>query len=295
MKISLVTTSVHLPGELERYAQNAKAQGHRDVDLIVVVDRSSANSLDHACEKMSNACVRCSFLDVKSQRALLAERASGLWKHLCFDSRQRRNIGFLQAWLDGAGAMIPGRRSKSQLPSQPAPSCRLLVSPSRPQPCVAPRSHPCLLPQSLRRALRRHLGGIYRHSNRTPSRHCIAHGNPSVTRTRNPGNLQLEFEQELVGYRQTGRLCQALASIPLAGASYLECLGEISAALPAAWPELPRSSGIEIEARNQLLNGIRLWHELFHSLQSTSTANLLQNVNDLSHSAPIPKGVGLKP
>jgi hypothetical protein len=108
----------------------------------------------------------------------------------------------------------------------------------------------------------------------------ISFGLPAVVRDSAPGNLARQLEQELVGYRQTDRFCAALRSIPLSGTSYHECFGQLAAALPTAWKELPKSSGIEIEARNQLLTGMAMWHELIASTLARSTSNLLESVSE---------------
>jgi hypothetical protein len=106
----------------------------------------------------------------------------------------------------------------------------------------------------------------------------ITFGSPGALRNGKNENLQKDLELELVGYRQTSRFCQALRSIQLTSTSYHDCFGEIAAALQSAWPEPLKASGIEIEARSQILNGTRLWHETFANLQAQSRTNLFKNI-----------------
>ena len=393
MKVSLISTSIRVPDSLTLYTENIKAHGHRDVDLIVVGDRSSPPALKDFCARIHSEFLPCTYLDVEAQRRLLADRSPELWKHLRFDSRQRRNIGFLEAWCNGADVVVsidprdepgPGDflgahlqilQSTTGLGLAPSTSwfnqAALLEEANQktfslrgfpialpkaqriptvtpiPKP-VAANSGFCLaasdldaatklqdeihvtgpqpqFPPHLRLstgawapfpvhnlAMRRELIPAYflspfvgRYDDIwagwiiTRIAHhlgqCISFGQPCVHRSSRPTDLQIDFEQELVGYRQSIRFAEALRSIPLQGRSFHECMGEIAAQLAPAWPELPRTSGIEIEGRNQLITGLKLWHEMFAHLQATSTADLLGRVAQESPSSPLHQVVGQTP
>lgn len=114
----------------------------------------------------------------------------------------------------------------------------------------------------------------------------IHFGQPLLEMAPPSSDPQRDFEQELVGYRQSMRLSAALRSIPMSGTSFHECFGQIAAALPSAWPELPGLSGIEIEARNQMLAGLKQWHQLFATVAARSTANLFESIAESQPAQP---------
>jgi len=105
-------------------------------------------------------------------------------------------------------------------------------------------------------------------------------------------NADRDVDQERVGYRQSRRLSNALRSIRLSGTSFHECFGQIAAALPLAWPELPAMSGIKIEAHKQLLVGLRYWHQLFAAAAARSTGNLFESIANTSQHQPVGEAVG---
>ena len=376
MKVSLITTSLRIPTGLEAYARNARDHGHTDVEFIVVGDRKSDLGISSFCRQISQNYFPAEYLSIDAQQEYLSNHRSKIWKHLSFDSRQRRIVGMLRAWENGADLVIHidsqdrlsevdfigshshvGRNIKMNVaksssgyfnaasllseaqgqsfflrgyPSQQretgmrpeiseqsiaiagnsgfclgwadldAITCldgeiRISgVAPGWPeQLCLAPGTWSPFPAHNL--SLKREVVPAYflspyvgRYDDIWASyivsriaAHLgegISFGQPAVVRGSSPGNLARQLEQELVGYRQTDRFCAALRSIQLSGTSYHECFGQLAAALPTAWKELPRSSGIEIEARNQLLTGMAMWHELIESTLARSTSNLLGSV-----------------
>ena len=380
MKVSLVATSIRIPIELEAYARNARDHGHSDVEFIFVGDRKSDLGILSFCRRLSRNYFPSEYLSIDAQQEYLSSHRSKIWKHLSFDSRQRRIIGMLKAWENGADIVIcidsqdqlsdsdfiglhshVGRSRKMTLvnsstgwfnqanllcesrgqtlflrgfPMQQRDNAgtaqftdqsiavaansglclgcsdldatthldhEIQVSglslDSPRQLCLAPGTWSPFPAHNL--ALKREVVPSYflspyvgRYDDIWASYivsriaahlgEAICFGSPAVIRSAGTGNLAKDLEQELVGYRQTDRFCQALRSIPLSGTSYHECFGQIAAALPAAWPELPKTSGIEIEARNQLLTGMAIWHELIASIQARSTSSLLESVADQS-------------
>lgn len=119
----------------------------------------------------------------------------------------------------------------------------------------------------------------------------ISFGSPSLEVAPSTSDAHRDFESELVGYRQSLRLATALRSIPLSGTTFHECFGQIAAALPTAWPELPGASGIEIEARNRLFAGLAQWHELFSTIAARSAGNLFESIEKESSTQPAPKAI----
>jgi signal-transduction protein with cAMP-binding, CBS, and nucleotidyltransferase domain len=64
----------------------------------------------------------------------------------------------------------------------------------------------------------------------------------------------------------TDDFCAALRSIPLTGATYHACFGEIATALPRAWAEEPEWTGSQKEWRSKLIEGMATWHSVFGKL-----------------------------
>jgi hypothetical protein len=105
LKTSIVTTTINVPVLLEKYAENARFYGHTDVDFIVIGDRKTPAATRDFCSHLSVRHYPCAYLDIEDQRAYL-DRFPKLWEHLRFDSIQRRNIGLLRAYEDGADVVI---------------------------------------------------------------------------------------------------------------------------------------------------------------------------------------------
>ncbi len=105
MKTTIVTTTINVPVALEKYSQNARFYGHSDLSFVVIGDKKTPAETRAFCDGIAARHFPCSYLDVEDQRNYL-ERYPTLWNHLPFNSIQRRNIGFLKAWEDGAQAVI---------------------------------------------------------------------------------------------------------------------------------------------------------------------------------------------
>jgi hypothetical protein len=103
MKTSIVTTTINIPVLLLKYAQNAQRYGHKDLDFVVIGDRKSPPETGDFCKSVPH--YACVYLDIPAQREYLS-RFPELWSHLRFDSVQRRNIGMLLAYENGADVVI---------------------------------------------------------------------------------------------------------------------------------------------------------------------------------------------
>jgi hypothetical protein len=95
---------------------------------------------------------------------------------------------------------------------------------------------------------------------------AIAFGEPLVRQQRNPHDLWRDLDVERNGMILTDGFCEALRSIPLAGASYHVCFGEILDSLPEAWIEGTKWTESQKEWRSKLIEGMRLWHSAFAEL-----------------------------
>lgn len=104
MKTSIVTTTINIPALLTDYAKNARFYGHAEVEFIVIGDRKSAAGTAEFCQTVEQY-YPCAYLDIAAQKRYL-DRFPELWNHLRFDSIQRRNIGMLMAYENGADLVI---------------------------------------------------------------------------------------------------------------------------------------------------------------------------------------------
>ena len=104
MKTTIVTTTINVPLGLRGYMANIRQYHHTDCDLIVIGDRKTPVDATEFCRSLNDEC-RCTYLDVEQQRQYLV-RFPELWRHLPFDSIQRRNVGLVWAWENGADIAI---------------------------------------------------------------------------------------------------------------------------------------------------------------------------------------------
>lgn len=103
MKVTIVTTTINIPKLLIKYAQNARRYGHKELDFVVIGDRKSPPETADFCKSVPH--YPCEYLDIPAQKEYLT-RFPELWEHLRFDSIQRRNIGILMAYENGADVVI---------------------------------------------------------------------------------------------------------------------------------------------------------------------------------------------
>jgi hypothetical protein len=104
VKTTIVTTTINVPVLLAKYAANAHYYGHEEVDFVVIGDRKSPAQTSDFCRTIERY-YPCAYFDIAAQQERL-EGFPELWDHLRFDSIQRRNIGMLIAWDDGADVVI---------------------------------------------------------------------------------------------------------------------------------------------------------------------------------------------
>ena len=106
MKTTIVATTVQIPDALRQIADNARHYGHKDLDFIVVGDRKTPSSVADFCAQIRRDFYPAEYLDMDAQSRFLALKSQALLKHLCFDSRQRRNVGIFRAWQNGADIVL---------------------------------------------------------------------------------------------------------------------------------------------------------------------------------------------
>jgi hypothetical protein len=106
-KVALVTTTIHVPRCLDNYLANAARHGHVERTAVVVVgDRKTPPATgDYLAELGRRYPAAITYLDVAAQEPFL-RRWPGLDLALRYNCIQRRNIGYLQAALDGADVIV---------------------------------------------------------------------------------------------------------------------------------------------------------------------------------------------
>lgn len=106
MKTALVTTTIHVPKNLEGYFDNLAAKGHRDVEAIVIGDLKSPPETARYLADLSQRCgYAVEYWDAARQRAWL-EDVPELDRLLPWNSVQRRNLAYLLAVENGAENII---------------------------------------------------------------------------------------------------------------------------------------------------------------------------------------------
>jgi len=106
-KVAVVTTTINVPCLFKDMLENADSHGHGDqVTVVVVGDRKTPPAaVEFLAELSSRHPAEVEYLDLDAQRELLRPFPE-LDSLLRYDSVQRRNIGFLQAAIDGAEVVI---------------------------------------------------------------------------------------------------------------------------------------------------------------------------------------------
>ena len=72
----------------------------------------------------------------------------------------------------------------------------------------------------------------------------------------------------------TDDFCAALRAVPLSGANYHECFGELAEKLEPAWEVGPKWNESQKEWRSKLLEGLHIWHEVFDKVGAGRSAAL---------------------
>jgi hypothetical protein len=371
MKTTIVTTTINLPVLLPKYAQNAKDYGHTALDFIVIGDRKSPPQTGAFC-KVVQQYYPCAYLDIPAQQKYL-ERFPDLWNHLRFDSIQRRNVGMLLAWENGADIVITIDDDNFVM-SQDFVGRHGLVGSVRDLPTYNSTSgwfNVCSFleadhgvefyhrgyPQSMRWNEGSHFTSSFRCARKVAVNagfwlddpdidaltrmerqpvvrgfkstwagnialqpgtwspfnsqntalmrdalpayflspyigryddiwasyiatrivehfgHVIAYGEPLVRQQRNPHDLWKDLDVERNGMIMTNELCEVLRAVSLRGGTYHECFGEVIAGLRQTWTIGAKWTDSQKEWRSKLLDGMEIWHTVFHKLGAGSAGN----------------------
>ena len=98
MKTTIVATTIQTPHAMRQIADNTRDYGHKELDFIVIGDRETPSSVADFCARIRHDFYPAEYLDLDAQSRFLAPKLQVLLKHLCFNSRQRRNVGIFCAW-----------------------------------------------------------------------------------------------------------------------------------------------------------------------------------------------------
>jgi reversibly glycosylated polypeptide len=101
MKTTIVTTTIHVPHFLTAYEKNIRQNGHSNVDFVVIGDKKTPPEAREFCQTIPN----CEFVGLLGQEMYL-QRFPELAIHIPFNSFERRDIGLLMAYEQGADVII---------------------------------------------------------------------------------------------------------------------------------------------------------------------------------------------
>ena len=271
---------------MRQIADNARDYGHKELDFIVIGDRKTPSSVADFCARIRHDFYPAEYLDLDAQSRFLAPKLQVLLKHLCFNLRQRRNVGIFCAWQNGADIVLSldphiqiGQEDFLSPHTQTGKTLSLVTRSSPTgwhniaEDQVEAKSQPFFL-RGFRQWQRGNLAPSFRATElvsvATHSRFLLGASDLDGQRasiTRSP--------------RWRAGLLPALPSPvahPLIGTNYHECFGQIAAALPGVWPETPRACGVEIEGRKQFLAGLDIWNEIFDAERASGIAKLFNRI-----------------
>ncbi|MBM4071049.1 MAG: hypothetical protein FJ271_19185 [Planctomycetes bacterium] len=105
--VALVTTTINVPRCLTNYLENAQRYGHLDqVSVVVIGDRKTPAETPQYLQGLQRQFgVSTQYLDVPAQQKFL-RRWPALDITLRYNCIQRRNVGYLQAAIDGADVIV---------------------------------------------------------------------------------------------------------------------------------------------------------------------------------------------
>jgi hypothetical protein len=105
--VTLVTTTINVPRFLAEALDNAEKFGHgKQVRIVVVADRKTPDEVGRFLQELdAKYAAKVTYLDMAAQAELM-RRWPALDLFIRFDCIQRRNIGYLQAAIDGSDVII---------------------------------------------------------------------------------------------------------------------------------------------------------------------------------------------
>lgn len=103
---SLVTTTINIPNLLREYAKDARQYERKIENFIVVGDKKTPPEVRSFCENLTRECgISCIYLSPEDQDMYL-KRWPVFRDFLPWNCIQRRNVGLLYAYFEGAADII---------------------------------------------------------------------------------------------------------------------------------------------------------------------------------------------
>lgn len=104
-KIKIVTTTIHIPVVLESYIENFLKYKHNNVDFVIIGDLKTPNKINEYLRKILKSGYQIDYWDVSRQKKWLGKFPK-LDNLIPYNSIQRRNLGYLIAYENGADVIV---------------------------------------------------------------------------------------------------------------------------------------------------------------------------------------------
>lgn len=104
-KFKIVTTTIHIPIVLESYIKNFQKYGHNNVDFVIIGDLKTPDKITDYLKKLLKNGYQFDYWDVNRQKKWL-EKFPKLDNLIPYNSIQRRNLGYLIAYENGADVIV---------------------------------------------------------------------------------------------------------------------------------------------------------------------------------------------
>lgn len=104
-KITIVTTTIHIPFVLEGYIENFQKYGHNNVDFVIIGDLKTPNKINEYLRKILKSGYKIDYWDVNRQKKWLKQFPE-LDNLIPCNCVQRRNLGYLIAYENGADVIV---------------------------------------------------------------------------------------------------------------------------------------------------------------------------------------------
>ena len=104
-KIKIVTTTIHIPVVLESYIENFQKYKHNNVDFVIIGDLKTPDKITEYLKKLLKNGYQFDYWGVGRQKKWL-EKFPKLDSLIPYNSIQRRNLGYLIAYENGADVIV---------------------------------------------------------------------------------------------------------------------------------------------------------------------------------------------
>ncbi|MGH7198138.1 MAG: hypothetical protein ACREH5_05315, partial [Candidatus Omnitrophota bacterium] len=102
---SIVTTTIHVPFFLKDFLRDISREKNIEAEFIVIADTATPHGAKAFARSLSGERIDIDYWDVERQKKWL-RRFPALGRLLPYSSIQRRNLGYLLAYLGGADVIV---------------------------------------------------------------------------------------------------------------------------------------------------------------------------------------------